>query len=119
MILETVKYADSDPVAVCVDYVPIKFLDKPPRPEDLYDSIFEGLERHHGINIRLAECEILSVAAEPAQAEDLSVGIGTPLLLLRQVHIDIKERRILYSKSYFPSNKLTFRLIRHRQNITY
>jgi GntR family transcriptional regulator len=114
MAIETVKYADSDPVALCLDFIPMELLEKLPQTEDLYESIFEGLERHYNINITFAECEILSVAADSQLAEKLKVAKGTTHLLLKQVHFDAQERRVLFSKSYFPSQKLTFKLIRRR-----
>jgi len=44
----------------------------------------------------------------------LSVEAGTPVLLLEQIHYDSLNRRVLYSKSYFPVGKFTFKLIRKR-----
>jgi GntR family transcriptional regulator len=117
-MIETVKYANSNPVAVCIDYVPMEVIGSRPKPEVFSNSIFEGLERHSGVDIRFAECEIFAVAAEPTQAKDLELRPGTPLLLLDQVHFDASEKKVLYSKTYFPSEKLIFRVIRKRATTT-
>jgi len=119
VMLETTKFADRDPVAVCLDFVPEHLFDVPPRPEKLHDSIFDGLERHHGISIGFAECEILSVPADAVLAEKLDVADKTPLLLMKQVHYDELERKVLFSRSYFPSDKLAFRIIRRRLKTGY
>jgi len=113
-VIESVKTADGQPVAVCSDYIPVEFLRQPFDPNSIQASIFEGLQSEHGINIRFAECEILPTAAHGSLASILRVDEGTPLLLLDQVHVDDTDRRIFHSKSYFPFNRFTFRLIRHR-----
>ena len=113
-VIESIKTADGKPVAVCVDYIPAEFLRQPFDPNSIQSSIFEGLQSEHGINIRFAECEILPTTAHDSLASMLSVEEGTPLLLLDQVHVDDTARRVFHSKSYFPFNRFTFRLIRHR-----
>lgn len=117
LLIETVKHANSSPVAVCRDYVPVHIMGRRPKPEDFVDSIFEELERHFGIDIRFADCKISAVAAGRVQSDYLGLRIGTPLLLLDQVHFDASGNRVLYSKSYFPSEKLIFRMIRRRASI--
>ena len=113
-VIESIKTADGQPVAVCFDYIPMEFLRQPFDPGSIQASIFEGLQSEHGINIRFAECEILPTAAHDCLASTLSVEEGTVLLLLDQVHVDDSDRRVFHSKSYFPLNRFTFRLIRHR-----
>jgi GntR family transcriptional regulator len=113
-VIESVKTANGQPVAVCFDYIPLEFLRQPFDPSSIQASIFEGLQNEHGVNIRFAECEILPTAAHGSLTSMLSVEEGTPLLLLDQVHVDDTDRRVFHSKSYFPFNRFTFRLIRHR-----
>lgn len=113
-VVESIKTADGKPVAVCFDYIPVEFLRQPFDPNSIQSSIFEGLQNEHGVNIRFAECEILPTTAHDSLASMLNVEEGTPLLLLDQVHVDDRDRRVFHSKSYFPFNRFTFRLIRHR-----
>lgn len=119
MMLETTKSADAEPVAVCLDFVPEALFATAPSPHRIHQSIFEGLERYHDIAISFAECEILSVPADQALAGKLNVAESVPLLLLKQVHYDDRERRVLFSKSWFPSDKLAFRIVRRRLKRTY
>ncbi|MCR4425069.1 MAG: GntR family transcriptional regulator [Firmicutes bacterium] len=113
-IIETVKTADGDPVAVCMDVIPIELLGDSIDVDALQRSVFEGLEKSHGVSIKFAECELVPTVADDSLAEKLAVDTGTPILLLSQVHVDSGNRRVLYSCSYFPFNRFTFRLIRHR-----
>ena len=113
-VIESLKTADGYPVAVCVDYIPTDYLDDEYDPALIQDAIFEGLQREFGINIKFAECEIVPITAHESLAEMLMVDEGTALLLLDQVHMDDRDRRVFHSKSYFPFNRFAFRLIRHR-----
>jgi GntR family transcriptional regulator len=114
VLIETVKTADGQPVALCRDYIPLHFLKDPVDPEAMQFSIFDGLMKEHEINIRFAECEISATLAEEKLANALCVEPNAPVLLLSQVHIDDSGRRVLHSKSYFPSDRFSFKLIRHR-----
>jgi len=114
VILETVKVAAGCPVASCLDVLPTKYLQSTVDPETFQESIFDGLERYHRVNIRFAECEIVPTTADRTLASKLEIEPSTPLLLLSQVHFDDQDRRVLYSKSYFPFNRFAFRLIRRR-----
>ncbi|HAY98586.1 MAG TPA: hypothetical protein DCY45_04930 [Mesotoga sp.] len=44
----------------------------------------------------------------------LRIDVGTSVLLLEQIHYDVQDRKVLYSKSYLPSGTFTFKLIRRR-----
>jgi GntR family transcriptional regulator len=112
--LETLKSANNWPVAVCVDLVPGAYLGEIIDPNDLNASIFDGLQEYHQINIRFAECDIIPIVADAELADKLKVERKTPLLLLSQIHFDETNRKVLYSKSYFPFDRFTFKLIRRR-----
>ena len=101
-------------MAVCVDLVPEPYLDERIDPDDLNASIFDGLQEYHQINIRFAECDIIPIVADTELVAKLRVEPKTPLLLLSQIHFDETNRKVLYSKSYFPFDRFTFKLIRRR-----
>jgi len=112
-VLETTKYASEIPVAVCIDFIP-KSIVKEIDPERIYNSVFEGLGRHYNIDIRYAECDLIPISCDEVLSKRLKVDAGTSLLLLEQTHYDVLDRKVLYSKSYFPSGEFTFKLIRRR-----
>ena len=112
-VLETTKYASEIPVAVCIDYIP-KSIVKDIDPDRIHNSVFEGLGKHYNIDIRYAECDLIPSSCDEVLSERLKVDVGTSLLLLEQIHYDVLDRKVLYSKSYFPSGKFTFKLIRRR-----
>lgn len=114
LYLETLKMANDWPVAVCIDIIPSEYLHEKVDPNELNDSIFEGLQEYHQINIRFAECDIIPIVADAELAQKLRIEQGSPVLLLSQIHFDETDRRVLFSKSYFPFNRFTFKLMRRR-----
>jgi GntR family transcriptional regulator len=114
LAMESLKIANDYPVTLCIDIIPYNLLNEPVKPELLHDSVFEGLKLYHGIDIRSAECEILSAIVDPLLAEKMSITPDNPVLLLKQIHYDSLNRKVLYSKSYFPSDRFTFKLVRYQ-----
>jgi GntR family transcriptional regulator len=112
--LVTIKLASDVPVALCVDTIPEEVLKIPVKPENLQYSVFEGLRNDHNIEIYYAEAEIIPMVADADISSKLSLREGQAILLLEQIHFDENNRKILYSKSYFPSGKFNFKLIRRR-----
>ena len=112
--LTTIKLASEVPVALCVDSIPEAVLKIPVKPENLQYSLFEGLKKDHGIEIFYAEAEIIPMVSDQTISSKLKIPEGEAVLLLSQIHFDKDNKKILYSKSYFPSGKFTFRLIRKR-----
>lgn len=113
-VLETTKTASGHPVAICSDIVPNAFLRTKADAEVLKTSIFEALRENHGVDICFAECDIVPTVADEALASELDVPFGSPILSLESIHYDSQNRRVLFSKSYFPAGKFAFKLIRRR-----
>lgn len=113
-VIESLKTADSQPVALCIDYIPTTYLPDGFDAGSLHEAIFEGLQRELGIVIKYAECRIVPATASAALALKLNIAEGAAVLLLDQVHVDERGRRVFHSRSYFPPNRFSFVLIRHR-----
>ncbi|MHB9151518.1 MAG: GntR family transcriptional regulator [Spirochaetales bacterium] len=114
IVLETIKTASGKPVASCMDIIPGKYFKGPVDTNSIKESIFEYLQKNQGINICFAECTIIPALSDTILAAKLKVEVGSPILLLEQIHYDDKNRKIFCSKSYFPADKFTFKLIRKR-----
>ena len=112
--IETLKTASGKPVASCMDIIPVKFLKGLVEAGALKESIFDYLETRHGITISFAECDLVPSVSDEVLAGKLNVEIGSPLLLLEQIHYDDQGRKVLFSKSFFPASKFAFKLIRKR-----
>ncbi len=112
-ILETTKYAEEIPIALCKDIIP-DYIIEDIDPMKIHNSVFEGLRDYYGIDIRYAECDLIPTVSDQELSEKLKIKLGTPLLLLEQIHYVADNKKVLYSKSYFPSGKFTFKLVRRR-----
>ena len=113
-VLETVKTASGKPVALCVDVMPSALLGGGADPESMKASIFDYLRRDRGVDVLFAECDLVPIVADRALASKLDTPLGGPVLLLESIHYDAGDRKVLFSKSYFPAGKFAFKLIRRR-----
>jgi GntR family transcriptional regulator len=114
VMLESIKIADGYPVALCLDIIPLYLLDSEIDPEYLSESIFDGLKEQHHLNIQSAECGIFPIVADAELAAKLQIESNKPLIFLEQIHYDDSNRKVLYSKSYFPCDRFSFKLVRYR-----
>jgi GntR family transcriptional regulator len=113
LFLKTLKKASNEPIAICIDYIPKVFLGKTIDPKLLYKSVFSGLQEHYNINIKFAECNLIPVLSNEETSGLLKLNINSPLIKLNQIHYDYENRKVIFSKSYFPE-KMVFKLIRKR-----
>jgi len=78
---------------------------------DLTDaSVFEQLEKHHGVMIKRAEHSLEAVAASEYEAAHLEVEQGTPLLLERRIAYDQHNRPVEYAKDLYRGDRFKFLL---------
>ena len=113
-VIETIKTASGKPVASCMDIIPDRLLKKSMAAADFRESIFDNLHANHGIDISFAECDLIATVSDKTLSDKLKLETGSPILLLEQVHYDDQGRRVLFSRSFFPASKFTFKLIRRR-----
>ncbi len=113
-LIETIKTASGTAVASCTDIIPVKFLNQPVAVEDLKEPIFDYLQSKHDIKISFAECDLIPCVSDDILSSKLKLETGSPVLLLEQIHYDDEGRRVLFSRSFFPANRFTFKLIRRR-----
>lgn len=111
--IETLKYASELPVALCLDILP-ESVAPMINPVKIHHSVFEGLRENYGVDIRYAECDLIPILSNQDLSDKLDIKEGAPILLLEQIHYDLNNRKVLYSRSYFPAGKFTFKLIRRR-----
>jgi len=108
--------ADGDVVAFSYIAIPLEFLGPDFRPEMLSGSIFEFLERH-GIEVVAAHTG-LHVASGPdigwGEVDSGEVDEETLYLLLDEVQMDQRGRRVLHAETYFVEGRFNFAVTRTR-----
>nr|WP_295971612.1 GntR family transcriptional regulator [uncultured Bacillus sp.] len=112
VVVERVRTANGEPVAYCLDKVPVdKF------PENFtheHESIYELLEETHQKKIMYAVSEIEPMGYHEKISPILECEPETALLVLKQMHYDEDDEPILYSVNYFRADRFRFHVLRKR-----
>lgn len=109
--IERVRTADDVPVVYVEDYLPYSEGMLEHFKEDYHESLLVFLEKA-GHKITFSDCTIHAVMSTPKVQNKLSLPEPSALLLLQQIHYSSKGIPILYSDSYFISEKFEFNVIR-------
>jgi len=114
--IERVRTADEIPVVYVEDYIPQ--IEGIPEQYELHkdEPLFTFLE-NNGIDISFSNCAVHSVISNPKIQAKLSLPDPKALLLLKQIHYSTKGEPVLYSDSYFLTDKLEFSLIRKQSDL--
>ncbi|AGB40709.1 transcriptional regulator [Halobacteroides halobius DSM 5150] len=112
--LQRTRTANGEPVAYCRDFLPQKFLNEEVTDDNFDASLFDYLQEECNLYITYAVADVLAVTADRLLAEKLNVELGSPLLLLKQMHYDDRDTPILYSENYFRNDKFEFHVLRNR-----
>lgn len=112
--IERVRTADGQPVLLCIDRIPEKYIHGNFKFDE--ESLFEYLHRDLGIFISYAISDVIPVKAQAADVyRKLKMKSKSSVaLLLEQLHYDNKDDPIFYSSNYFSSEKFRFYIVRKR-----
>ncbi|WP_245864487.1 GntR family transcriptional regulator [Paenibacillus donghaensis] len=114
MVLERIRTANGEPVAVTVNYF------HPQRVGDLFErydfsgSLLEFLELHLSIRIVKADTGISVPLHNDRNCQKLLVHPTTTVLLFKQLHYDEEHRAIFYSLDYMRDDVFSFQIRRTR-----
>ncbi|WP_313755758.1 GntR family transcriptional regulator [Tissierella sp.] len=111
LYIDRVRTADGNPVIYVEDY--ITYIDNMLEKFNCSktESIFEFL-KSFDIKISFSSCNIYAVISNEKLQEKLSLKEPKALLHLEQIHYSTKGIPVMYSDSYFLSNKFDFNLVR-------
>lgn len=110
LYVERIRTANDEPIVYVEDYVNYQtgmyddFLNDPSI------SLFKFLESY--IPVSFSSCSIHAVLSDDKLMKKLKLSSPKALLLLQQIHYSSKGIPILYSDSYFITEKLEFNVIR-------
>lgn len=111
--IERIRTADDEPVAYCIDKIPESVL-----PKDFNfkngGSIFQTLEQQANIYISYAVTDIEPMGFHEKISSILHSPPESSLLVLKQIHYDVKDRPVLISINYFRADKFRFQVLRRR-----
>lgn len=111
--IERIRTADNEPVVYCIDKVPESVLPKDFNFQD-DGSIFQTLEKEANVLITYAIAEIEPIGYHEKISSILHSPPESSLLVLKQIHYDVKDRPVLISINYFRADKFRFQVLRRR-----
>ncbi len=118
-IVRRLRLANDTPIVWSLDAVPAAITDeRTPNENELKTaSLYDTLEKHHGVRIYQGTAVLRPIAAPKEVAEKLQVPRGSTLLLISQTDSDEARRPIIYSEEYHLTDKITFLI--HRKGPHY
>jgi GntR family transcriptional regulator len=111
-LIERLFTASGRPAVLTIDVIPSGYLLGGAESVDGAASIFDFVGRNTGRQVRYSVADIIPVVATRQTAEALQVRPGTPLVLLRHVHIDQDDRPIAFTRAFINDEILRFSVVR-------
>lgn len=116
VLLERIRTANEEPVALTINAIPY-YTDIGKAVFDrgyISGSLFKFLEHELNIHIIRADTEIRIPSVNDANVAKLQVSKDIPILLLKQIHYDERNRPIFYALDYLRNDIFTFWIRRER-----
>ncbi|HTP02685.1 MAG TPA: GntR family transcriptional regulator [Anaerolineales bacterium] len=109
-VVRRLRLANDTPIVWSDERLPASILDgRSPNESELKDqSLYDYLEKHHGIRIYQGTAVLLPIAAPKDVAEKLQVPRHSTLLLISQTDSDEARHPIIFSEEYHLTDKITF-----------
>ncbi len=109
-VVRRLRLANDTPIVWSDERLPAALLDdRAPNENEVKNiSLYDYLEKHHGIRIYQGTAVIRPIAAPKDVAEKLQVPRNSILLLISQTDSDETRRPIIFSEEYHLSDKITF-----------
>ena len=118
-VVRRLRLATDTPIVWSDERLPAAILDDlNPNENELKDqSLYDYLEKHHGIRIYQGTAVLRPIPAPKDVAEKLQVPRTSTLLLISQTDSDETRRPIIFSEEYHLTDKITFLI--HRKGPHY
>ena len=118
-IVRRLRLANETPIVWSIDVVPAAIVEErtPNENELKTQSLYDYLEKHHGLRIYQGTAVVRPIAAPKDVAEKLQVPRNSTLLLISQTDSDEARRPIIFSEEYHLADKITFLI--HRKGPHY
>lgn len=115
--LERIRYADGEAVAYSINIMPKELVEDAFERMDFSGSLFEFLEETCKIHIARADTELLVPLKQDKYVRRLQVNeeVDTPVILMKQLHYDERNREVLYSFDYLRNDIFNFWIRRERK----
>ncbi|MCL5038624.1 MAG: GntR family transcriptional regulator [Firmicutes bacterium] len=110
-VIKRTRTANEQPIMYSVDKVPVFLLENHLEEADFPESLF-GLLQEHGIRLTHAITRAHPILPGNFLKQTLELSGDQPLLFVEETYVDTQARPVLYARSYFRTDKYSFRVIR-------
>ncbi|MED3625535.1 GntR family transcriptional regulator [Neobacillus thermocopriae] len=111
--IERVRTADGESVVYVEDYIPYQIGMELEYNSTYHESLLEFLEKFdHKVSFSI--CNLKAVISDEKVEKKLDLHEKSALLLLKQIHYSTAGIPVLYSDSYYLSDKFEFNVVRKR-----
>ncbi|MGG3466148.1 GntR family transcriptional regulator [Neobacillus pocheonensis] len=111
--IERVRTADGEAVVYVEDYIPYKGGMELEYKDTYHESLLEYLEKFD-YKVSFSICTLKAVISDEKTEKKLDLIEKSALLLLKQIHYSTAGVPVLYSDSYYLSDKFEFNVVRKR-----
>lgn len=111
--IERVRTADGEAVVYVEDYIPYQAGMEHEYKDTYHESLLEFLEKFD-CKVSFSICTLKAVISDEKIEKKLDLNEKSALLLLKQVHYSTAGVPVLYSDSYYLSDKFEFNVVRKR-----
>ncbi|MDF2925789.1 MAG: GntR family transcriptional regulator [Paenibacillaceae bacterium] len=115
--LERIRYADGEAVAYSINVMPKQLVGDVFEGVDFSGSLFSFLEERCRIRIARADTELRVPLTNDPYVQRLQVDKveETPVILMKQLHYDERNKEVLYSFDYLRNDVFSFWVRRERK----
>ena len=114
LVCKRVRTADDMPVAYSVDYFAPELVAAFLGTSDDNISLYKFIEEDMGIKIGNSKAEMIPVECPQKLAEKLEYNEGKPILMIKQITLDIKGSPLFFTEEYFRPDRFKISLNRRR-----
>jgi GntR family transcriptional regulator len=109
--IERVFFTDDIPISIQRSYIPCDYIPNLMNINLKNESLYGILRTNHGIELHHASEKLESTLASSRESLILGIPVGSPMILLRIILVDDKDRPIEYVKVVFRGDKVQLNLM--------
>ena len=115
LTIRRVRYINDEPVGLTTSYVPEAFAKQLNAKRLNNDTVLAALEKL-GLQSATSEQEITALAADPATARHLHIGVGSPILNLKCLARDARGRILRYANHLYRPDRYEVHTVVERES---
>jgi DNA-binding GntR family transcriptional regulator len=113
-LYERLFLGDDEPVIFLAEYVPMNYLIKAPKMEEIPESIYQFADNFCQETIEYSISEIIPVKANDTLKEKMNLKHSQMFLKLEELHFGKQNRPIIFSDVFVRDSMIRFQVVRKK-----